>query len=625
MPTIASENLKNIRQGMDVFVHVQQLQNTALTVTSTNNAIADLTSLQTSEIDLRTLTDLQGEGFPLDGSCVVYDSSQSATVDGGKVGIRSNIGTAMTVTVSASTTINALTLRCYGNGTITANSTSYDVREFVVIPVNATNITMTVTPSSGERIIIEDITPGITLDFDNDNLVSCTLDLESDLGITDASWRISSIEVQGYYPDDISEAVSNMGDGVPIIYYAGYQGDYSTPRYFYVSEAVTQENNLITIKGEDSSARLDNCTQAEAVWQTTRKNARYDIYKKLVMLVKDAKINVVSMEAFPPAVGTSTEKSTVVLKEATYREHVQYLMDITNKNGFYPRFIDAGIPTLRWSTPTARWDIYKADIGSFRKDVDRNINKIYGDDAEKPLVCLLSVDSKRTTIANESVKKGKTKTINFEDYYNSIVWEKVGRLVSQTLHSLKVKSDVTTTEEKVRVQSGWTKKSKRFKKGQNIQLVQTNIRNVKKTKSKDYITVTWEEPKFVTKTVAHPTLKVTGYKITQNSGNDVTNTVTSNRLGVTKEYKSFWWGRFKSNYNNDAVTYFIPKYEDFFNKSNIGGSFTYKGNPHMQPRDVFRLYELDGQAYTTCTIESIETTHEDGGMISTIKYREGVY
>ena len=99
--------------------------------------------------------------------------------------------------------------------------------------------------------------------------------------------------------------------------------------------------------------------------------------------------------------------------------------------------------------------------------------------------------------------------------------------------------------------------------------------------------------------------------------------VTSSRLGVTKEEKNLLWGRFVSNYNGSS--YGIPNYADLFNKSNVGGSFTFKGNPHMQPRDVFRLYELDGQTYTTCTIESIETTHEDGGMKSVITFREGVY
>lgn len=621
MPTIANENQKNYRQALEVYVHIQQLQSTTLTFSATGAGITDLSTVQQSQLDLRPLTDLSGIGFPLDGSCMLYDSTESASEETGKVGIRSNVGTVMAVTVSAPVVINALTLRVFGSGSITANGTDYDIREYVVIPVNATSVTLTVTPDAGSRVSIEDIQAGITLDFDNNNLVNCSLDLESDLALTDASWRVSSIEVQGYYPDDISEAVSNMGDGVPIIYYAGYPGDYSKPRYFYISEAVTQKEGLITIKGEDASVKLDNYTQAEALWQTNRQNARKMLYRKLEAYVKGAGINLIEKEPEPPLVDTDKTKSTVMLKEATFREYVQFLMDITNKNGFYPRFVDAGLPSLRWSTPNPKWDIYKEDVGDFERVTERNINKIYGDDKEKPLHDTLTVATKKSTIEAKNVEKGKEYSIDYSDNYYYNVTFSNALLISSTLHSLKVKAIVTTQTIKVTVLSGWVKKSKKYKKGTEIKLVQTNIRNVKKTKKGDYIIVTWEEPKFTTKNVKKPQVVAQGYRVSGNSG---ANVVTANRLGVTKEVKSLFWGRVSSNYNN--TSYLIPKYDDVFNfKSNKSGSFTWKGNPHMQPRDVFRLYELDGETYKVCTIESIETKHEGGGMVSTITYREGVY
>lgn len=620
MPTINTENARNIREALSVFVHIQQVQNIALTITASNTAIQDTTTLQASEIDLTPLTDLAGAGFPLNGTCTLYDSTQQATVETGKVGIRSNIGTAMAVTVTSETVINALTLRLFGAGTLTCNGISYDIREFIVLPVNSTTVTFTVTPDTGARVSIEDIQAGITLDFNNDNLTACTLDLESDLSLIDASWRVSSIEVQGYYPDDISQAVSNMGDGVPIIYYAGYPGDYSPPRYFYVSEAVTQKDGLITIKGEDASSRLENYTQPEALWQTNRQNAQQAFYRKLESYIRGAGINLASKETEPGLVGTDKTAYTVMLKEATYREYVQYMQDITNKNGFYPRFIDAGIPTLRWSTPTPIWDIYKEDIGEWEKTTERNLNKIYGDDKEKPLHCVLNVANKKTTIDTKNVKKGKEYSINYDDNYYYNVTYKNGSWVSSTLHSLKLKALKTTVSKKVKVQSGWTKKSKKYKKGSNISL-SSKATNVKKTKSGNYIVVTWKEPKYVTKTVKQPQMIVTGYRVT--TGANSSNLVSTARLGVTKEVKNLLWGCFATNYGNSA--YLLPNYSDVFSKSNIKGTFTYKGHPNMQPRDVFRLYEFDRETYTVCTIESIETKHESGGMISTITYREGVY
>lgn len=626
MPTIASENLKNIRQGLNVYIHVQQMQNLALTVTTSTANISDTTSIQSAEIDLAGLADLQGFGFPLDGSRRPYDPSETASLDGGKVGIRSNIGSAMTIDVSASAVINALTLRVFGEGTISADGVTYDIREFVVIPVNARNITLTATPEADSRIVIEDMIPGITLDFDNSNLIQCVLDLESDLSLTEASFPISSIEVQGYYPDDISEAVSNMGDGVPIIYYSGYDGDYSKPRYFYVSEAVTQKNGLITIKGEDASARLDEYEQGEVLIKATRQNVRSVIYNKMASMLSTAKINLVSKEANPPSVGTNTTEYAAMLKVGKYRDYIQYFMDITNKNGFFPRFVDAGIPTLRWSEPTPKWDIYKKDIGDFERSTERNINRIVGDDEEFPLHCTLVIAKNKTTLENKAVTENKKYTINFEQNYYTNITMSNATTVEKTLHSLTVRAKKTTQSNRVRVLAGWTKHKKTFKKGADLALViPDSARKIKKTKSKNHITITWEEPKYSYKTVKKPMMVVKGQKINvANVGHPLENEVSSDRLGVKAEVHNLMWGRFMCN--NGSSAYYIPKYEDIFNfKSNKSGSFVYKGNPHMQPRDVFRLYELDGQTYTVCTIESIETTHEEGGMSSKITYREGVY
>ena len=43
----------------------------------------------------------------------------------------------------------------------------------------------------------------------------------------------------------------------------------------------------------------------------------------------------------------------------------------------------------------------------------------------------------------------------------------------------------------------------------------------------------------------------------------------------------------------------------------------------MQPRDVVSWVRLDGSTLT-CTIDSIELTHEGGGTTAKIKMREGI-
>ena len=77
--------------------------------------------------------------------------------------------------------------------------------------------------------------------------------------------------------------------------------------------------------------------------------------------------------------------------------------------------------------------------------------------------------------------------------------------------------------------------------------------------------------------------------------------------------------------------------------SNVVGSFTWKGDPRMQPRDYVELVEQDenlaeenGVFLQTengediivnqsriITIENITLTHEGGGTVAEITYREG--
>ena len=58
-------------------------------------------------------------------------------------------------------------------------------------------------------------------------------------------------------------------------------------------------------------------------------------------------------------------------------------------------------------------------------------------------------------------------------------------------------------------------------------------------------------------------------------------------------------------------------------RSNETGSFTWKGDPRMQPRDVANFHRLDGTV-EEITIESITLKHEGGGTTAEIVYRKGV-
>lgn len=633
---IADENNKQIRTAMEVYVSIHQKTGIQLNFTATDYAAADLATLETQEIDLANLADLSGSGFPLDGSCRLYDPTETPTAQTGKIGLRSNVGQAMSLTVTSETEIPALTFKMRGNGEITANGEAYEIRSFVVIPINANTATITITPNADERVEIDDITSGVTLELDNDNLIRVNCDLETDLNIVEPNWNVSAIEVEAYWPDDISEAVSGMGDGVPIIYYSGYPGDYSEPRYFYLSEEVTQKDGVITLRGEDASTRLENVTITDLLWTQTRQNARRGIYQRFRSIIKEAGITLAHDETDPPLIGTDKEKYYMGLQECSGRDLIAYLMGMIFKNGFYPRYIDAGIPTLKWQTPAVEWTIYEDDVADLETKTDRNINVIRSSEADRPLHTVLTMAKNRETIDTKNVTAGKSYKIDYQDnrYIDIQIKGGVGKIVKQSLESVTIEAVKTTEKIQKKVLTGFKKYQKKYNTNSKAAVILEPPKvidgyktNVTKKKSGNYIVYTWREPKFSYRTEYQNQLIVTGRRVVVPNAVQPGETaltvdeVTAARVGVTKETNPLILGCFNSNYENSS--YYIPNYNDLFTRSNKGGSFKFYGNPHIQPRDVFKLIRLDGSEITA-TIESVTLEHEAGGLISEITYREGI-
>lgn len=636
MHTIASENLKQIRHPLEVYVNIYQKTGINLDIAQTGAAVADLSSLQTQEIDLANLTDLSGAGFPLDGSCRLYDPADVATVETGKTGIRTTIGGAVILNISAESEIPAVTLKLKGNGTITADSGVYEARSFIVIPVNATSATMTLQAAANERLEVDDLTAGVTLELTNENLISVSLDLESDLNVIDQNWNVSSIDVTAGWPDDISDAVSGMGDGVPIIYYSGYPGDYSKPRYFYLSEEVTQKNGIITIHGEDASTALDRVNINDLLWAQTRQNARKGIYEHMKKTINAAGINLAETETDPPNVGTNSATHYIGINECTGRDLLAYIMGMIGAEGFYPRFIDAGIPTLRWQTPASSWTINEADVADHERKTERKINKIVSESEETPLQTLLTLSAKRETIETKNVTAGKTYSINYnENRYTDIkIKNGMGTIVKQSLSGLTVKANKTTEKITKMVLTGYKSYEKKYNTNTQSAVITEPPKvidgyktNLKKKKSGNYIIYTWREPIFSKRTEYLNQLIVTGKRVNVPNavqpGEDFLTyyELATPRVGITVETNPLFLGQFRVN--KAGGYYLVPDYKDIFTKSNKTGQFTFYGNPHIQPRDVFTFNRLDGSSITA-TVQSVSLEHEGGGLISTITYREGI-
>lgn len=583
MSAIDVQNTKQIRAPMLISCGIAAKANISISISDiTGFPYADSnasTSLRSEDWPMKQITDLQEEGFLLDGSCSFY-SSGAGSADG-KIGLRTHIGGTGSLTVSSASEIPSLTIYTEGEGTITANGIEYEARGVNIVPVNDTSISLTFeSTDDARRMIVQTILPGINLSWDQDTLISCEVDLRSDLSITDAQWAVSEIEIQAYYPDDISEAVSGINDNVPIWYSAGYPGDMSPERRFYLSEPVTMEDGIITIKGRDASYLLGEKSHAAQILNTTSGNGRRKLYRQLVEYVTGSGIKLRYKEA-EPSVTSNTKEYSLIFKSGAADNAVMDIMNLAHVSNYWPTFVDAGIPRIYHSKPSKKWDIYEEDCGSVARIVDRNIASIRTSDEYG-----LHNNVIRSDDWKEIVRRHCVWNTRYSQNAGGYFWTLT---VSNAV-------DIDITAESI----WWTAKTSTTSAPKLIYVL-----NDKGEIVPTYTTVYFNE---------------CVVKGKQASMEPVDTSVAANpkRAGITVEMSPVVYGAVYSGY---VLVY--PNYNHLFDRSNITGSFLWKGDPRMQPRDVFGFHRLDGTE-ELCTIESITLKHEGGGTTAEIAYRLGV-
>lgn len=631
--SITTQNANQIRDAMDISVSLSAVDSSAdLTFASSGEKAIDTnisTSLDQQTWPQRLLADLSGDGFALDGDHVCLDST-AASLTYGKIGIISSIGGTFTVTVTSSATIDAVTLILDGSGTVSDGTNTYDVREFVVIPMSGTTATLTFTAADSERITLLKMLPGVSMAFDNSNLTSVTLGLRSCTDIADASWEVSEIEAKAYWPDDITTAIGNLPDDVPITYSAGYSDDMSKTRYFYLSEPATMESNQITLKGEDASARLEDATLPITVLKTKRSTAQQKMYVAFRDTIKKyAKITPRIVDSAPSTAGTSTKRDTLILLSTSARDRVAEMMNLHYASSdstrvFWPTFVDAGYPCITWQKPTASdcnrgrgiWTIYEDDCADVSRSVDRNVNKITSSDSTYGVETYCKIHSKATTFeSGKKLKAGKIYTVTFDGYVDpSTIRISTGargtvKVISKTPEKVVFKALATTGTYKKRIYY----KDKKHKK-----------RSPGNKKTKYY----------KVKTIKSKAAKITAKSI---EVSDVHKTLAKSRPGTSIQVQPTIYGR-QCNSNGNRL---FPAYSALFQRSNETIKFTWKGDPRMQPRDLAYIVPKeirntnagidtwtdmtdDEKADYIYTIDDITLSHSEGGTSAEISARKGI-
>lgn len=568
--TIDVENLKAIRKPFDVICGVDMENTTATNVISYDSGDVgfsdnnEVDALKSSAWEPLRLADLSGGGFPLDDGVIFPSQTHEASVFEGKYGLRGYVGESLEISVT--TSASTVSITCEGTGTLTVNGAVYPLQDQFVIPVRAGVEETLLFESTDEhaRVVVYTIVPGIVLQFKNNAIVSCVLDLAGNLSLTEPSFEVSTIELNAYYPYDISEIISTMPDNTPLWYKAGYPGDYCETRMFYLDGEATMKDRVITLKGTDASSRLEGVTMRSKLVRNA-----YQLYVNFHNTFNRAGITLVDYEEMP---SDSSSTYAAIVTEQSAQDLIGDMMVSCHAAPLYywPTYVDAGIPRLYYKQVsedgTTRspyqlrvWDIHEEDCAEVERVVSRKISKIASADHDTPFLVRVTPLNTSVTVGSKTVVAGEI--VEFT-YSNGYLWN----LVRTNTDGSVIYAD----------QQG----QKWIANANGTATLTGNVLSLSKISDFDIPTPAQKG------IVLYMNPVILGYLVESYAGSIPTNTMR------------------------------------FFG-SNVTGSFTFRGDPRMQPRDTFRFTRLDGTV-EVATIERIEMTHEGGGTTASVHYRLGV-
>lgn len=507
------------------------------------------------------------------------------------------------------------------------------------------------------------------LTLTDDDIISCELNLRSDLKPIDPTLPESEIVVSAYWPDDLTDEALDIKEDTVITYQAGYSGDMSPVRTFYLSERIEWEDNVLTIKGVDAVHFLDYETRpigfnySVGSWSggyiqtsgfnTSNKEYFYWLYRMMRMFIGSAGIVITNKPTYPPStsgdIGYGSTES--VIERQNVRDLIANMMNLlhqdyasgffTHYNAFWLTYVDAGRPWLDTAKPSSKWNIYEADCADIKRHLEDRLVKIK---ATNKTIRLVPIAGHRDGAGTKTMwglaKVGSAEIIksagaslsydvltSLDMYYMSRETLPSGEtdyhMETYTAPQGKAKPDyagvVGVYLKDGKNGSGWQPWSVRPTDGPS------GSSNVPPFASVNVFTSYLRSRKFV-QTTNDETIRVDiiGDALYLD---EVDQEYTKSGDGVEAETsKTKWTGTVTAGNAADTETInILPDYgfKSLLNRSNETGSFTWKGDPRMQPRDVFTFHYIDGTTELR-TIESINLKHEGGGTVAQITYRKGI-
>ena len=691
MPTtIDRENAKQIRQPMDVLI-TMQVPDDDITLSFSGYTSTSKVSdgrLTQPTWPMRRLADLQGDGFALSGSCALYESlTPSAT--NGKLGVRGHVGQTVNLTVTGSQQMAGLMLLVTGASAVTYNGVAHEVISGrVSFLVGATTASLTLTPASEEtRIEISEVQTGADITINNDNLISCTLSLRSDLKPVDPTLPESEMNIEAYFGEDVSEAVAMIPDDTPVYYRAGYDSDMSQTRSFYVSGQVTWKDSVLSIHAVDAVHFLDiempELTPGNYIFSYAT-NIAVSLVGWLYNLGLIRLPNIPRFFYWFDDSGNGNAITTPTAGEvATLREYIATCMNMfrfrdidaryleTTRYGmdYVIDYVDAGIPNARvwpdyYRQPTVpEWTISEDDCGDCSRNVDRAVSALKFKTVNTKAVYNSAMNSGNVPVGTARWVKGVGISLDFDapclDFAIAIESTILPNAYGWDWSAI---APVTTTGW-FETNSGRFNEQSAFKNYNTVPIIVNGLPN-----GTIWADINWADPSgvihnlsgdvrtsFIPWNATYFNVDVYPYKSMQAVWNALV------RQGVIASDAKEWSCDIRGVQiiSEDALTlvgtgsengateitpklrgqvitprdrdkssttwemYPTSSMENLLKRSPITGSFTWKGDPRMQPRDIIHFHRLDGTVEDV-TIETITLKHEGGGTSAEITYRKGV-
>lgn len=421
------------------------------------------------------------------------------------------------------------------------------------------------------------IISGFAVDLSNKSLTTCTLALRASLDLVNPSWETSEINLGFILPDVTPETlqfIATTVDGAYISYSSWYSdtSDTAATRRIFTctTKGITLNGgNEITLTGVDQSEKLSK-NQAPRYFSFDQMEGIPRLYALFRSFITNAGIDDVTAEEDPPAATSGTsETRSVFLTERAYSSYILFFMRHmaveTGLGGyaFWPRYVDAGRPTVTWSYPEAKWGISEEECGNIQWSYEPAIRKFSMDNdaAESPAT--------RKDIETKEVKEGRKYWFDMQDPYRAFQCTNGTILYS---NALRVKIKATATGD--------------------------------------------------------ATLSGIPIEIYDNGLGQDTFTFGDYGQAITEDGE-WYFENACANVDKDGGTRidFAARADvyDHYQAGNITQTvtFTWKGDPRMQPLDIFIFSHPDGTS-EAWTIGSITLDHTGGGLSAEITARRGV-